>query len=393
MPRLLIGAVAWLALAFGMAFADQSAGSGQAGRSVEAPDYARITGPCGFVFPADHADHPDHRTEWWYWTGNLADQAGRRYGFQLTFFRRRLSPPNADAARPEPSSPWRTSQLYLAHAAVSAFEAGEHRAGQIMARGAAGLAGVERDKSGAARVFLKDWSARIGPDRHELRAQSRGSGETGGFTLRLTLAPEKPAVAHGQGGYSRKGKRPESASCYYSFTRLRAEGSIEMDGRIVDVTGLAWMDHEYSSELLEPGLVGWDWFSLQFDDRTELMAFFLRDTLGGPSHASGGSFVEPTASVIQLSQGDMRLNVLDYWTSPRTGARYPSGWRLQVPALDLDVTIRPAMADQEMRTGKTTGVTYWEGGVRAAGTVRGRSTQGRGYVEMTGYAGSLDAPL
>lgn len=357
--------------------------------------YPRITGPCGFTFPADHASHPEHRTEWWYWTGNLEDRQGNRHGFQLTFFRRRLAPPGTDASRPEPASPWRTSQLYLAHAALSDLSAGEHRAAQDIARGAAGLAGAERQgpRKEAVRVFLKDWSALIAPGRHELRARSRGTGDAGEFALHLTLVPEKPPVAHGQDGYSRKGLRPESASCYYSFTRLRAEGSLEMDGRTLDVTGLAWMDHEYSSELLEPDLVGWDWFSLQFEDQTELMAFFLRDRLGGLSLASGGSFVEPDASVIQLSQEDMRLEVLDYWTSPRTGARYPSGWRLDIPELSLGVTIRPAMADQEMLTARTTGVTYWEGSVKAAGTVRGRQAEGRGYVEMTGYAGAMDAPL
>lgn len=393
MPRLLIAAVLCLLGFSGMAFAEHESGSDGSGRSGVAQGYARITGPCGFAFPADHGAHPDHRTEWWYWTGNLEDRQSNRYGFQLTFFRRRLVPPTADRQWPEPSSNWRASQLYVAHAALSALGPGEHYTAQDMARGAAGLAGVAHEAAPvgtsdeAVQVFLKAWSASIGSERQELRVRA------GDFALCLDLFPEKPPVAHGQDGYSKKGRRPESASCYYSFTRLRAEGSIEMNGRIVDVSGLAWMDHEYSSELLEADLVGWDWFSLQFDDQTELMAFFLRDGLEGHSQASGGSFVRPDASPIHLGQDDMLLSVLDYWTSPHTGARYPAGWRLEIPGLALDVTIRPAMSDQEMRTGKTTGVIYWEGSVRTEGMVRGRPIQGRGYVEMTGYAGSFDAPL
>ncbi len=166
-----------------------------------------------------------------------------------------------------------------------------------------------------------------------------------------------------------------------------------MNGRSVDVTGLAWMDHEYSSELLEADLVGWDWLSLQFDDQTELMAFFLRDSLEADSQASSGSFVQPGASPIHLGHDDMLLSVLDYWTSTHSGARYPSGWRLDIPGLDLDLTIRPAMAEQDMRAGRTTSAIYWEGSVRVEGTLRGRPVMGRGYMEMTGYAGSLDAPL
>jgi len=353
----------------------------------EAPEgYASVTGPCGREFPRGHGAHPDHRTEWRYVTGNLEGPSGEAFGFQLTFFRVRLSPPDGETRSPGEGSAWRTPQVYLAHAALSDLSAGRHRQAERAAREALGLAGAESTGQGA-RVFLRDWSADIRGEGIRLRA------DTEGFSFELFLVAEKPPVLHGDAGYSRKGSTPERASCYYSLTRLSASGTLVRDGRPVSVRGLAWMDHEFSTAPLEPGLQGWDWFSLQLSDGSELMLYLLRQGDGNPSPESAGTLVKADGEAVPLSREDFRLEVGGRWRSPRSGARYPSRWRLRIPSAGIDLAIEAALADQEMRTPGTTGVTYWEGSLRMKGLSGGRPVEGRGYGELTGYDRPFDAPL
>lgn len=352
--------------------------------------YRAVTGPCGPAFPRDHGPHPDFKTEWWYYTGNLTAEDGRRFGYQLTFFRSRIIPPGEDSSRPEPASAWRTSQIFLAHAAVSDIDGKTYLHAERMARGALGMAGAALDGD-VARVQLRGWSADIGPNLHRIAA------DAGSFKLDLDLTPVKPPVLHGEEGYSRKGKAPESASCYYSFTRLDAAGTLGLGARSFRATGLSWMDHEFSSAPLEPNLAGWDWFSLQLNDGTELMAYFLRDKNGGFSPASSATFVDPAGNPVHISGSDLALQAEKTWTSPKTGAVYPAKWRLSAPSLPLDLTVIPNLADQEMRTPGTTDVTYWEGSVSVSG-VRGKGgasarVSGSGYVELTGYETPFDAPM
>jgi len=348
--------------------------------------YQRVEGPCAFSFPEDHGAHEGFRTEWWYYTGNLADANGHRFGFQLTFFRTRLAPPGAATPVDTPASAWRTPHIYLAHVAITDIDGGTHRFAEDTARGALGLAGVET-KGETVTVRVKKWAARMAPDRHELRASAEA------MALALTLMPEKPPVAHGNDGYSRKGDRPDQASCYYSFTRLTASGTISVDGSPVTVTGLAWMDHEYSTAPLDETLVGWDWFSLQLDDGTDLMLYRLRDQTGGSHTASSGTAVSPEGVAAGLNHRDFSLLPVQFWKSPETGASYPVHWRLGIPSLGMTLDVSAPVSAQEMRTGRSTGVVYWEGSVMATGTAGGAPIQGRGYLEMTGYAGAFDAPL
>jgi len=356
------------------------------GSALGADGYQRVEGPCAFSFPEDHGAHEGFRTEWWYYTGNLADANGRRFGFQLTFFRTRLTPPGASTDGEAAVSAWRTPHIYLAHMAVTDIDGNIHRFAEDTARGALGLAGVKTEGD-TVTVRVKNWTVRLAPDRHELRATAEA------MTLALTLMPEKPPVAHGIDGYSRKGDRPNQASCYYSFTRLAASGTLSIDGRPVTVTGLAWMDHEYSTAPLDETLVGWDWFSLQLDDGTDLMLYQLRDRQGGAHAASSGTMVDPLGKAVSLNGEDFSLLPLDFWKSPDTGARYPVRWRLDIPSLGMAMEVSAPVAAQEMRTGRSTGVVYWEGSVTATGTAGEKPVQGRGYLEMTGYAGAFDAPL
>lgn len=346
---------------------------------VHAADYRSVTGPCDFVFPADHGAHPDFRTEWWYYTGNVFAPSRNPFGFQLTFFRSQIAEPGSEQTWPQNPSVWRTKDLFLAHSALSDLERKRFYHDERVARGAAGLAGVTQDHE-ATRIFMGDWSAVIDSGTHRLQASARD------FALDLSCRAVKPLAAHGTRGYSLKGKKPESASCYYSFTRLEAEGSITLHGMPIFVWGTAWMDHEFSSAPLEDDLEGWDWFSLQLDDRTELMIYLLRQKTAGNSPSSSGTFIKATGEAVGLSHKDFQVEVLERWKSFRSGAAYPSRWRIRVIPLRLELSVVPNLLDQELITEKSTRVTYWEGSVSVSGRSAENPVSGVGYVEMTGYA-------
>jgi predicted secreted hydrolase len=348
--------------------------------------FLQVTGPCRLSFPSDHGSHPDYRTEWWYYTGNLTDGGHRRFGFQLTFFRSGLQPPGHRSDWPEPASSWRTDQIYLAHAAISDITGGRHLQAERMARPVLSMAGAQQTDAGVT-IHVHTWQAVITPQGHRLRA------EAAEFALDLDLTAVKPPVLHGDGGYSRKGQSPERASCYYSFTRLQASGELTVGDSRHAVQGSAWMDHEFSTAPLQPGITGWDWFSLQLADRTEVMMYMLRQPDGTFNPASSGTVVLPSGQTQHLLLSDVKVTPLSFWTSPHTGARYPIEWQLQVDSLQLDLTLAANLKDQEMHTPQSTRVVYWEGSVKVEGTRNGKMTGGVGYVEMTGYDTPFDAPM
>ncbi len=348
--------------------------------------YLSVSGPCNLEFPKDHGSHPGYRTEWWYFTGNLQSSAGNRYGFQLTFFRRRIDPMASEKKWPKPASAWRTSQIYLAHAALSDLDGNRHYYDQCMGRGVLGIAGVSRDRD-ALGILVEKWSARIRPRTIRLKAIAEK------FSFDLDLTPLKPVAAHGNRGYSRKGSTPERASCYYSLTRLETNGQVTLAGKTFAVKGLSWMDHEFSTAALEPGIVGWDWFGLQLSDNTEIMIYLLRQKDGRWHPASSGTYVRSDGTTLHLSIHDIDAMVLDTWKSPNSGAVYPVRWRLRILSPAMDLYVSPNLANQEMRTQESTGVTYWEGSVSVRGHKNGRGVGGQGYMELTGYAKPFEAPL
>jgi predicted secreted hydrolase len=305
------------------------ASSNPAADPVADPEGFRVVdGPCDLRFPEDHGPHPDHKTEWWYYTGNLRDERGADYGFQLTFFRSRIVSPVAEARWPEPRSAWRTAQIFLAHAAVSDIDGGRFFQADRVARGTLDIAGAVFEREGV-RIHLRNWRVEIDGDIHRLRAQDPA------LAISLTLRSRKPPVPHGQAGYSRKGEKAESASCYYSLTRMAAEGTLSVgpDGGPVSVTGLAWMDHEFSSAPLEANLEGWDWFSLQLDDETELMAYLLRREDGSPSPVSSATLIAgtrqvpkyrfgfPSARSCRIAEGRMRFAPAPFRRTNGVGAK------------------------------------------------------------------------
>ena len=345
--------------------------------------YLQVTGPCGLEFPRDHGAHPGFRIEWWYYTGNLESENGQAFGFQMTIFRSQIKPSEKISSPAGQTSAWRTNQVYFGHAAITDVKGERHFQAENIARGALGLAGTKQ-KDDVTTIWLSNWSINIGPDKHSLFA------ETPEFSLMLENIPLKSPILHGEQGYSRRGREPWRASCYYSFTRMATEGKLTIGKRSIPVKGQSWMDHDFSTSLLEPGTVGWDWFSLQLSDNSEIMFYLLRTEDGTLHPASSGTIIDPRGESTHLDREDISVSVLDRWKSPASGAVYPSRWRFKLNSLDIDLDITSNLADQEMRTTKTSGTTYWEGSVSVKGHANREPVSGKGYVELTGYAKVFD---
>lgn len=341
------------------------------GGSADTAGYARALAPRRFGFPDDHGPHPDFRNEWWYLTGNLETAGGRRFGYQLTFFRIALGPDPVES-----ESAWRTRQVYMAHFALSDLEAGRFHAEERFGRGAAGIAGAVNPP---LRVWLDHWSLQARERSGFPLRLSAGDERTG---IDLVVEPRKPVVLQGEQGLSRKSAEHGNASYYYSFTRLATRGRVRMAGERFEVTGSSWLDREWSTSALASDQVGWDWFALQLDDGRDLMVYRLRRKDGSMDPASAGTLVGIDGSAEKLSARQMRFEAVGYWRSPETGIRYPLRWRIAVPGRDLVLEVEPAMQAQELDLA----VTYWEGAVRVSGREGDRPVRGRGYMELAGYA-------
>lgn len=340
-----------------------------------ADGFRMAVAPYTFRFPRDHASHPDTRTEWWYFTGHL--RAGsRRFGYELTFFRVGVRPRRGPEA-----SAWALHDIYLAHLALTDETRGRFRFHERVERPSLGLAGADTSR---LHVWVGDWTCARGPDGRTIRLGARAPD----FALALELTPLKPPVIHGEGGVSRKGEGRGRATHYVSFTRLATGGTLTVGGRVLVVEGVSWMDHEFGSDALTPDEAGWDWWSVQLDDGRELMLYRLRRRDGTSEPASSGTLVERDGRSVHLPLAAFSTEATGEWTSARSGARYPSGWRLRVPRAGLDLDVTPTVRDQELVSTGPAGLTYWEGSVRVRGTAGGRPVTGVGYVELTGYAGA-----
>ena len=340
------------------------------------PSFRPATAGYRYEFPKDHGSHPAYQTEWWYYTGHLQAKNGRPFGFELTFFRRAIPP---DKVKTQPSQ-WSVSHLYLAHFALTDITGQRFHFSEKLSRAGLGKAGADESQ---LRVWIDDWRAEAAVDPTDSQTLL---ARDGALVLALTLQPTKPVVIHGQDGISLKGAGTGQASHYYSFTRLATTGSLSINGERFDVTGTSWMDHEFGSADLGKDLVGWDWFSIQLADNSELMLYRLRRSDGSFDPASSGTVVSSDGQTRHLSVADIRIETTGTWTSPESTAVYPNKWRLVIPSLELSLDVVPLLADQELRTSHSTQVTYWEGAVAVSGTKQGRPVKGQGYVELTGYA-------
>ena len=327
-----------------------------------------------YEFPRDHRIHSDFKTEWWYFTGRLIDEKGAVFGYQVTFFRQGIASPARHSAT---ASRFIVDDLKFAHFAVSDIDGQRFRFEQKLSRGAFGEAGFDDSRL----AWIDDWSLNLLSDgSFALRATNSQA------TLELQLTNTKPWVIHGENGVSQKATGEGHASHYYSATRLATHGKLTLDGRTRAVKGESWLDREWASNQLTPEQVGWDWFSLQFDDGTELMLYQLRTKNGTNDPNSSATFVARDGAVQHLRRGDYELRSTGHWTSKATAGQYPIAWELSVPALKFNARIKTPLASQELVLQP---VAYWEGLVDVEGARDGANLRGHGYMELTGYAGAL----
>jgi predicted secreted hydrolase len=330
----------------------QAHAQGFAGLGRAAEDFSQATPGFVFEFPRDHGAHPDFQIEWWYLTANLTDEAGRDLGLQWTLFR--------SATAPEEAAGWESPQFWMGHAAVTTPEA--HFVAERLARGGIGQAGVT---ASPFEAWIDDWRmAGDSFDRMELSA----SGPD--FAYEVTLTARGPLVFHGQDGYSQK-SHSGRASYYYSQPFFEVAGMLYLPEGEVPVTGTAWLDREWASQLLDESQVSWDWFAMVFDDGTRLMTAQVHSE--DQSSFSASTWIEADGTTVALDDGAMQAEILD--RTEVAGRRIPTAWRVRVPEKGVDVTARAVNGNAWMRTS----VPYWEGPIRITG-----SHTGRGYLEMTG---------
>lgn len=339
--------------------------------SQGAEGFARATGAREMQYPQDHGPHLDYQTEWWYYTGNLNADDGRRFGYQLTFFRRGITPGSIQ----DRASDWATNQIYFAHFAITDAANNTHNETEIFSRGAAGLAGAEGDPF---RVWIENWSA-TGQNADASHVQL--VADDGKMALDLNLSASKPPVVHGANGVSQKTETEGNASYYVSFTRMPTEGTLRINDETFHVTGNSWFDHEWGTTSLGADAAGWDWFSIQLDDNRELMFFQIRNKDGSIEALSSGTLVEADGTTKFLGRDDVTITPQNYWTSSYSQGKYPAKWQVTSQEGDFDLTLTPVIADQEMRVS----FTYWEGAIDVQGNSQGQPVRGRGFVEMTGY--------
>jgi predicted secreted hydrolase len=321
------------------------------------------------VFPRDHGAHPKFRTEWWYVTGN-ASAADRIFGFQLTFFRTRI-----DATQAMQSA-FAAKQLVFAHAAITDVQGKKLWHDQRVARAGFGIA---QTSEADTDVRLRDWSLKRLPDN-----SYQASLPADDLAIELKLQPSQPILLQGKNGLSRKGPEEKQASYYYSQPHLAATGTLRVKNQRFNVTGTAWLDHEWSEEILHPQAVGWDWIGMNLLDGSALTAFRLR-TQDGNTLWDGGSFRAASGQPYTFSPGDVIFRPVRSWKSPLSGATYPVEWTVRTPADHY--TVRALLDNQELDSRQSTGAIYWEG-LSDLIDSNGK-TVGRGYLEMTGYSQRL----
>ena len=402
--------------------------------SAESQSFERAAAGRVLSFPLDHGMHPSFQTEWWYFTGQLFDESGKpfqdpaSYGFQLTFFRRAAEVSATQASASQAARkltgaggpvPGAAAQLYLAHAALSVLNDsplkgsvpdGRFTYSKRLSSGPLGLAGAS---PAGLRVWNREWKAEMMGDAIVLEFSvpaetAEGKAGSGEVEVRLVARITEDPVLQGDKGYSPKGSCQGCASFYYSYPRLELTGHIKRGESYQRVHGIGWMDHEFMSNALSPNQVGWDWFSFNTKDGSSVMLFQLRDKQGQPDFASGTIVNRSPGKERQvhvLGKDDFTIQVLDTWKSPKTQGQYPSRWRIRVPSAGFDTEVVVRLSNQELVfdgpiSGGTVsdgtvsdgtvsegqgkrGVAYWEG------AVSNLDNSVLGYVEMTGYAGSM----
>ncbi len=342
-----------------------------------AEGFAKVQGPREFNFPADHGAHPRYRTEWWYFTGVVHSADDIQYGYQLTFFRFALSQDGHDEHMPH-SMAYQRSSLLMGHFALTDVTDNSHASFERFSRDGASLGGVQLDRG--VRIWLEDWSAQIDADGQWELSATAGEGP-GAIALDFSLQTDTAPLLHGDQGYSRKGPDVDQANYYYSLVHLDTRGTLYLGGQPVTVTGISWMDHEWGTSALPSSSAGWDWFGLQLDDGTALMAAQVRTSSGKPEPSFVNSLLTWEGQLHKLDQSQIQIEVREHWQSPRTEVIYPAAWQILIPDAALECQVKPLVSDQEF-VGLAV---YWEGVVSADCLQNGSPVTGQGYIELTGY--------
>jgi len=334
--------------------------------------FSNAVGTRNFEFPKDFGAHPEYMTEWWYYTGNIFTEDGRHFGYQLTFFRRALS------SEPESNlSGWASQQIYLAHLAITDTSENKHFAFDEISRDSIGLAGTSTDPYFS--IWLKNWEInQIDETRFRMRA------ETEEISIDFLLTDLKGIVLQGNKGFSQKGEALGNASYYFSQTRLETQGTLKVNGTLFNVIGFSWMDHEFGTSTLGANQVGWDWFSIQLDNDTEIMLFQIRDIKGAISPYSSGTIISQNNTATTLGVDDFEITPTQVWKTS-DHIEYPSDWEITIEGKNIKLIVSPVIPDQEMKLF----FRYWEGAVVITGSINSKQVSGYGYVELTGYAQSM----
>jgi predicted secreted hydrolase len=337
---------------------------GQSPYKFAAPGYK-------YEFPRDYFNHPKFQTEWWYYTGNVTAKDGRRFGFEMTFFREGV---NRDATKEDI---WDIRDLYVAHLALSDLDGKSFYHTERTNRAGPGIAGADENQS---RIWNGNWKVEWNGEDESLQALDER------FGLTLNLHPQKPPVIHGENGISQKAEGGGHASHYISLTRLETSGTIRLNGKSFAVTGLAWMDHEFFTEQLGKDQVGWDWFSMQLSDDTELMLYRMRRKDGSLDPYSAGTYIDQKGHALHLRAQDFSLLPgQEIWRSPLTAAVYPVHWKILVPQLEITLEATTQLNSQELADKSNWFPNYWEGAIELQGQRNHSAVRGVGYLEMTGY--------
>ncbi|MCB0308380.1 MAG: hypothetical protein KDD48_03330 [Bdellovibrionales bacterium] len=326
------------------------------------------------VFPRDHGEHRSFKTEWWYYTGHLLTEDGRRFGYQLTFFRNALGNKVHVSDR---KSKWATNQLYFTHFAISDSQEKKHHFAERFSRGMKPLAFIQTQPF---QLVLEDWLVSGStPGTANLSAKAPK------FEINLQLQPKKDLMLQGSNGFSQKGFNRKNSSHYYSYSRLYTTGQIKIGDQKFNVTGQSWMDHEYSTSLLEKSQRGWDWFAIQLNNQSELMLFQLRDQRGSYYYYRVGKLNDKGGNSKTLDMSGAEFVPISYFKSEKSGGQYPIKWKVTIPKENIDLTVTAIFENQEMMTS----VVYWEGATDISGQINKGQVKGMGYLEMTGYAENI----
>src|SRR5256714_6208650 len=330
-----------------------------------------------YEFPRDHHAHRKFKTEWWYFTGNVFDAEGRRFGYELTFFRHGIQPV---AERDPNASRFIVDDLKFAHFAITDVASHQFHFDQKTSRGAFGEAGFGE---GQRLVWIEKWNLNETEDGFDIAAIADFGA------VRLHLRAARPPIIQGENGVSVKAAGGASASHYSSVPRLETSGELVANNTTHSVRGESWFDHEWSSSQLGKNEVGWDWLCLQWEDGAELMLYRMRLANGEMEPSSSGTWIAPDGTTTHLKASDFQMIPTSFWKSKATGADYPIGWRVALPSQQAEFNLKTAVEDQELRLGP---ITYWEGASDAIGTREGKAIKGRGYLELTGYAPGSQSP-